>query len=110
MFYFIFKMKIVFLLETIILMDSFKNKLDIKRFNSTNGLWNNMKLNSPWSVGYVTSLIQSKTFQNKEEWEQFYYDSGELRKQKISILDKDLKSKLNNELFYDNQKEISKLN
>lgn len=40
-------------------------------------------LNSPWSVGYVTSLIETKTWSNKEEWERFYYESGEERAKHI---------------------------
>lgn len=36
-------------------------------------------LNDPWSVGYVTSLIETKKWSSKEEWEEFYYKSGEER-------------------------------
>ena len=54
-------------------MDEFTNKLNTALFESTNALWNDLMLNDPWSVGYVTTLIEMDTFDNKEEWETFYY-------------------------------------
>lgn len=48
-------------------------------------------LNDPWSVGYVTSLIELKEWSTKEEWEEYYYQSGadrvRLAQNKISILE-----------------------
>jgi len=64
-------------------MSEFVNTLDSKKFASTNGLWNELTLNDPWSVGYVTTLIVSSPFHNKEEWEIFYYNSGAKRNQEI---------------------------
>lgn len=60
-------------------MEEFKLPIDINKFRSTNAMWNNLMLNDPWSVGYVSQLIESKEWKSKEEWEQFYYDSGEER-------------------------------
>lgn len=60
-------------------MSLFHNPINIQKFRSTNAIWNEMKLNSPMSVGYVTNLIESRTFTSKEEWRDFYYASGQER-------------------------------
>lgn len=60
-------------------MRKFQNTLDKKKFRATNSAWNELTLNSPWSVGYVSSLIESESFKSKEDWEAFYYRSGEER-------------------------------
>ena len=78
-------------------MEEFANTLDVVRFESTNGLWNELMLNDPWSVGYVSTLIETQEFQNKEDWENYYYQSGEERNVKISALPIDIQSKLNDE-------------
>ncbi|MEP7170032.1 MAG: hypothetical protein ABI855_11730, partial [Bacteroidota bacterium] len=78
-------------------MDEFVNKLGMAKFESTNGIWNQLMLNDPWSVGYVTTLIESKIFKSKEEWEDFYYSSGEERNQLLSKLSKEDIDMLNNE-------------
>lgn len=57
--------------------------IDAEKFRSTNDMWNKLMLNDPWSVGYVSSLIETKEWQTKEEWENFYYNSGEERKRKL---------------------------
>lgn len=64
-------------------MDLFENILDPIKFKATNALWNELKLNSPWSVGYVANLIESTTFDSKESWKEFYYRSGEQRLNRI---------------------------
>ncbi len=53
--------------------------LDPEKFRSTNDAWNSLMLNDPWSVGYVSSLIETKEWNSKEEWENFYYESGKKR-------------------------------
>ena len=50
-------------------MEEFVNTIDLQKFASTNGAWNDLMLNDPWSVGYVTTLIELKQFKTKEEWE-----------------------------------------
>lgn len=60
----------------------YENVIDQKKFRSTNQLWNQLKLNHPMSVGYVTTLIESRSFSNKEEWRDFYFASGEERLEK----------------------------
>lgn len=65
----------------------FTLSLDAAKFRSTNGAWNELMLNDPWSVGYVTTLIELKPFTEKEEWEAFYYRSGEEREVIISRWD-----------------------
>lgn len=64
-------------------MNLFENPINIQKFRSTNAIWNEMKLNSPMSVGYVTNLIESRSFETKEEWRDFYYESG---KQRLELL------------------------
>jgi hypothetical protein len=60
-------------------VELFENKVDALKFKSTNYLWNRLRLNHPWTVGYVSSLIESKPFSTKEEWKEYYYRSGEER-------------------------------
>lgn len=64
-------------------MDEFVLPIDVNKFRSTNAMWNHLMLNDPWSVGYVSTLIELKEWVNKEEWEQFYYESGKERKSLI---------------------------
>ena len=78
-------------------MDAFVNKLDPGKFRQTNGLWNDLMLNDPWSVGYVTTLIALKNFQSKEEWEEFYYQMGEYRQKKLKDLNPETVALLNDE-------------
>ena len=80
-------------------MDKFNNRLNPALFEKTNGLWNDLMLNDPWSVGYVTTLIEMKTFDNKEDWELFYYESGKERDVKISRLSVELQNKINDEQY-----------
>jgi len=60
-------------------MDLFQNLLDAQKFKATNALWNELGLNSPWSIGYATNLIESSEFSSKEDWRDFYFDSGQKR-------------------------------
>ncbi|GHT57138.1 hypothetical protein FACS18945_0680 [Bacteroidia bacterium] len=78
-------------------MEEFVNTLDTARFESTNGLWNELMLNNPWSVGYVSTLIETREFQNKEDWESYYYQSGEERSEKNNALPINIQIKLNDE-------------
>lgn len=78
-------------------MDEFVNSLNVGRFERTNALWNGLMLNDPWSVGYVTTLIETKEFMSKEDWENYYYTSGEMRQAELSKLGLQLQEKLNDE-------------
>lgn len=71
--------------------------IDVNKFRSTNALWNNLMLNAPWSVGYVTTLIELESFEKKEDWESFYYESGRLREFEVSKLNSDYQNLLNDE-------------
>lgn len=73
--------------------------LDAAKFRSTNSAWNSLMLNDPWSVGYVTTLIELKPFSEKEEWEAFYYRSGEEREVIISRWDADTQRTLQDSLL-----------
>jgi len=65
-------------------MDEFINTIHPKIYRATNALWNNLCLNDPWSVGYVSTLIETKPFNSKEEWETYYYQSGHKRNEIIA--------------------------
>lgn len=60
-------------------MDEFVLSIDQDKFRSTNAKWNELMLNDPWSVGYVSTLIEAANWKNKEEWENAYYASGHTR-------------------------------
>lgn len=67
-------------------MEEFTLGLNKATFSSTNAAWNNLMLNDPWSVGYVTTLIELREFKNREEWESYYYETGYNRKVKLKQL------------------------
>lgn len=60
-------------------MDEFVLSIDKDKFRSTNAKWNELMLNDPWSVGYVSTLIEAANWKCKEEWEETYYASGKAR-------------------------------
>lgn len=64
-------------------MDEFILGIDNDKFRSTNAKWNELMLNDPWSVGYVSTLIEASNWKSKEEWEQTYYASGAVRNKLI---------------------------
>lgn len=64
--------------------DTFTLNIDLNKFRSTNAMWNSLRLNDPWSVGYVSSLIEIYNWESKEQWENFYYAAGEKRNQYIN--------------------------
>ena len=77
-------------------MDAFKNPLEKSRFEFTNAPWNRLRLNDPWSVGYVSSLVVYRDFRKKEEWESFYYQSGKLRNERLLTQKEEDQHRLNN--------------
>lgn len=78
------------------LKDIFENTMDKKKFQYTNRIWNEARLNTGWSVGYVSDLINRNHFRTKEEWKEFYYNSGEERGKRIAEMNltEDQKNKL----------------
>lgn len=60
-------------------MDLYEHNIDKKKFQFTNKVWNKLQLNSRWSIGYVSELIKTRHFNTKEEWKEFYYQSGAKR-------------------------------
>jgi hypothetical protein len=64
-------------------MDEFFLTIDKDKFRSTNAKWNELMLNDPWSVGYVSTLIEASNWKSKEEWEETYYASGAVRNRLI---------------------------
>ncbi|MEZ4907088.1 MAG: hypothetical protein R2771_05480 [Saprospiraceae bacterium] len=92
------------------LNDVFINQIDHTIFESTNSIWNELRLNDPWSVGYVSKLITFSNFSTKEDWESFYYKSGEIRGKNIGKLPIDVQLILNDEsLVSNNPNKIYKL-
>lgn len=85
-------------------MDEFVLLIDSAKFRSTNATWNNLMLNDPWSVGYVTTLIELRPFIKKEDWEESYYDSGMERERLIGRLDMKVQEYLNDEQLVRNNK------
>ncbi len=91
-------------------MHEFINTLHTGRFESTNALWNRLMLNDPWSVGYVTTLIETTEFRTKEEWESYYYQSGEKRNAHLAAMDSNTRHLLNDEqLVRRNKQDILRL-
>lgn len=78
-------------------MDEFTLPTDANKFRSTNQTWNDLMLNDPWSVGYVTSLVVIEEFATKEDWELFYYKSGEQRNRQIQGLNNEQQILVNDE-------------
>lgn len=88
----------------------FINTVDLDKFRATNAHWNNLLLNDPWSVGYVSTLIEMQNFSTKEAWEQFYYESGALRNEQISKRSEGDKQILNDfALKFSNPNKINEL-
>jgi hypothetical protein len=91
-------------------MEEFVLTIDANKFRSTNAPWNNLMLNDPWSVGYVTTLIELVPFEKKEDWEKFYYDSGQKREFEISKLSPELQKIVNDEsLIRTNKNAVNQL-
>jgi len=68
--------------------DIFVSAVSQEKMSSTNEFWNTMKLNNQWIVGQVSGIIQQKEFKNKEEWKDYYFNSGKKRLELISELEK----------------------
>jgi hypothetical protein len=47
-----------------------------KLLQLTNEPWNQLQLNSPWSVGMVSQLIRQEDFTSYQNWRAYYYSSG----------------------------------
>lgn len=91
-------------------MDEFLLTIDKEKFRSTNAAWNELCLNDPWSVGYVSTLIESYPFNTKEEWERFYYQRGRDRQTIISSLSEQVQHLLNDHtLKRNNPQQIASL-
>ncbi len=68
-------------------------------------------LNDPWSVGYVTTLIELVPFLKKEDWEKFYYESGQKRELLVANLHVDQQKIVNDEaLIRVNRNAVNHLN
>lgn len=67
-------------------MRLFTHEMDPKGFQQTNQVWNRIGLNAKWSIGVMTELIQQQTFLTKEDWMNYYYESGRERLNLIQLL------------------------
>lgn len=91
-------------------MEEFINTLNPEKFRRTNGMWNSLMLNDPWSVGYVSTLIELKQFKNKEEWEAFYYEMGDYRTKQLQKVPASTVAVLNDEqLILTNRQKVAEL-
>ena len=77
----------------------FQLRIDTAKFRATNAVWNQLRLNDPWSVGYVSTLIEEQPYATKEDWEAYYYLSGEKRQKALLQLDSFLQQNLNDSLL-----------
>ncbi|MGB0932094.1 MAG: hypothetical protein ACPGVB_15025 [Chitinophagales bacterium] len=88
----------------------FQLKINPSKFRATNAVWNYLHLNDPWSVGYVSTLIEKQPFATKEAWESYYYKSGEKRQVTLLQLNSSLQKILNNGLLKrENPKSIQQI-
>lgn len=74
-------------------------KTDASKLVNTEGIWNHLYLNDPWSIGYISNLIETESFQSKSYWEQFYFNSGASRNRIVADLSVDKQQLLNDELY-----------
>lgn len=81
-------------------------KTDKSKLANSQGIWNHLYLNDPWSIGYVSNLIETASFQSKSYWEQFYFESGEERNRIVADLPVEKQQLLNDELFLFQNREI----
>lgn len=84
--------------------DLFQLPISKEVFASTNATWNKLRLNAPWSVGYVSYLIQQEHFSCKESWVTYYYQSGKDRDAAIKLLPADIQDLLNSHCMATNKK------
>lgn len=75
----------------------FELSIDPAKFRATNAAWNILMLNDPWSVGYVSRLIELASFATKEDWENFYYESGKKRIELLKLVAPEVLQILENE-------------
>ncbi|HBF9450537.1 TPA: MjaI family restriction endonuclease [Clostridioides difficile] len=88
------------------MLDLFKNPIDKKKFDSTNEIWNKMHFNSPVKIGYTSKLVKEKKFSDKLDWANFYFESGEKRKELLKLNPYDKNINLN---YGRTKKEIAKI-
>lgn len=74
--------------------DFFELAIPVAKLAYTNDFWNNMKLNSAWNIGTVTSIIQQRSFDSKEEWKEYYFKSGEERLELLKAVSIEDRSRL----------------
>lgn len=75
-------------------VDLFTMDGDKKAFQATNKMWNAERYNDPYLWGYVSQLVDKKDFKTKDEWLDYYYQSGEERLNKIKNLPREWREQL----------------
>lgn len=68
------------------------HSIPIGDFKKTNGPWNVLKLNAPWSVGYTSGLFLSRSFQDYLSWQSYYFKTGYMRKKRLEQYPRDIQS------------------
>lgn len=74
--------------------DIYQLVIPTEKLAFTNDFWNNMKLNNPWLVGTVTAIIQQKEFTTKEEWRDYYFETGAKRLELLEEVPDDDRARL----------------
>lgn len=76
-------------------MELYSNLIkDKNKFSWSNKVWNDLGLNRFWSVGSTSSLIENGNFKTKEEWRDFYFNSGAKRLEILKTLPIDIQEHL----------------
>lgn len=66
-------------------MNEYKKKIAEDKFRHTNSIWNKLGLNQTNKIGTISKLIQDHAFKTKEDWANYYFQSGAERKKFISL-------------------------
>jgi len=56
-----------------------ENIIDPKILSKTNAIWNQCRINHPWSVGYTSHLVTDKRFDRFDDWVSHYFHTGIIR-------------------------------
>lgn len=54
-----------------------------RAFQWTNNLWNKYRFNAGWSIGLTSRISYEKEFSNRQEWEDYYFESGMARQERL---------------------------
>lgn len=67
-------------------MEEFVCDISRDKLSKTNRIWGLSKLNAAWTIGMVSTLCTAKKFTSKEEFKEYYFESGMRREEIIKTL------------------------